>query len=78
MRADFLCFWPADEAELAHRVDDAALHGLQAVAEARQRAIEDDVHRIVEVRLLREGAQRLLFDAFEIQFVLHSESLLGH
>ena len=45
------------EAELAHRVDDAALHGLQAVAELRQRAIEDHVHRVVEVRLLGEGRE---------------------
>src|SRR5262249_7601268 len=32
----------------------------------------DDVHRIIEVRLLGEGAQRLLFYALEIQLlVLH-------
>ena len=40
VRADFLCLAPADEPELAHRVDDAALHRLQAVADERQRAIE--------------------------------------
>jgi len=67
----FLVLLPGREAELAHRIDDAALHRLQSVGQARQRAVEDDVHRIVEVRLLGEGAQRLLLYAFEIEFVLH-------
>ena len=58
------------ETQLAHRVDDAALHGLQAVAERRQRAIENDVHRVVEVRLLGEGLERLLLDALEIQLLI--------
>ena len=56
--------------ELAHRVDDAPLHGLQAVAEVRQRAVEDHVHRVVEVGALGEGLQRLLLDAFEIEFLV--------
>ncbi len=43
------------EAELAHRVDDAALHGLQPVADVRQRAVEDHVHRVLEVRALGEA-----------------------
>ena len=55
------------EAELAHREDDAPLHGLQAVRELRQRAVEDHVHRVVEVGLLREGPQRLLLDALEVE-----------
>src|SRR6185295_14069022 len=33
------------------------------------------VHRIVEVRLFGEGAERLLLHAFEIQFVLHSQGI---
>ena len=66
-----LVFLPGRETELAHRVDDAALHRLEPVGKRRQRAIEDHVHRIVEVRLLGEGAQRLFLHAFEIQFVLH-------
>ena len=76
VRADLLVFLPGRQAELAHRVDDAALHGLQPVGERGQRAIEDHVHRIVEVRLLGEGAQRLLLHAFEIQFVLHVVNLV--
>ena len=71
VRARLLVLLAGREAELAHRVDDAALHGLEPVGQRRQRAIEDHVHRIVEVRLLREGAQRLLLHAFEVQFVLH-------
>ena len=60
------------QAQFAHRVDDAALHRLQPVADLRQRAIENDVHRIVEVGLLGVFLERLLFDAFEIQRnVLH-------
>ncbi len=40
------------EAHLAHRVEDAAVHGLQAVADVRQRAADDDAHGVVEVRRL--------------------------
>ena len=75
MRADFLCLDAGDEPELAHRVDDAALHGLQAVAEVRQRAVEDDVHRVVEVRLLGERPERLALDAFEVQWWLGGHKL---
>ena len=56
--------------ELAHGVDDAPLHGLQPVAERRQRAVENHVHRVVEVGLLGEGAQRLALDALEVQFLV--------
>ncbi len=66
----FLVLVARRQGELAHRVDDAALDGLQPVAERGQRAVEDDVHRVVEVRLLGEDAKRLLLDAFEIQFLL--------
>jgi hypothetical protein len=59
------------QAELTHGIDDPALHGLEAVGQGRQCAIQDHVHRIIEVRLLGEGAQRLFLHAFEIQFVLH-------
>src|SRR5262249_44496132 len=58
------------EAELAHRVDDPALHRLQAVADVRQRAIEDHVHRVIEVRLLRECSERHALDAVEIELLL--------
>ena len=39
-------------AELAHRVQHAAVDGLQAVADVRQRASHDHAHRVIEVRLL--------------------------
>ena len=41
----------------AHIVEDAAVHGLHAVAHVRQRTRHDDRHRIVDVRRLH-----LLFD----------------
>src|SRR5881397_3290284 len=50
------------EAQLRHRVDDASLHRLESVRDVRQRAIEDDVHRIVEVRLARERRDRSVLD----------------
>ncbi len=63
----FLVLGGGRQAQLAHRVDDAALHRLEPVAERRQRAIEDHVHRIVEVGLLGERAERALFHALEVQ-----------
>ena len=72
----FLVLVGGGEAELAHGVDDAALHGLQPIAERRQRAVQDDVHRVVEVRLLGERAERLALYAFEVQFlVLHGRNV---
>ena len=62
-----LVLGPGREAELAHGVDDPPLHGLEPVRELGQRAVEDHVHRVVEVGLLREGAQRLPLDALEIE-----------
>ena len=32
-------------------MQDAAVHGLQSVADVGQRAPDDDAHRVVEVRL---------------------------
>ena len=37
--------------ELAHGVQDAAVHGLQAVAHVGQRAADDHAHGVVEIRL---------------------------
>ena len=37
------------EAHLAHRVQDPAMDGLEAVADVRQRARHDHAHRVVEV-----------------------------
>jgi len=39
-------------AELAHRVQHAAVHGLQAVAHVRQRPADDHAHRVIEIALL--------------------------
>ena len=38
------------EAELVHRVEHAAVHGLEAVADVGQRAPDDHAHGVVEVR----------------------------
>ena len=45
------------EAHLAHGVEHAAMHGLEAVASVGQRAADDDRHRVVEI-----GAAHLLFN----------------
>jgi hypothetical protein len=60
--------------ELAHGIHDTTLYRLQAVTDLRQRTIENDVHRIIEVSLLRIVLERQLLDAFEIQLVLHGLS----
>ena len=57
----FLVLCPRGEAELCHRVDDATLHRLEPVTDMRQRTVENDVHGIVQIRLLREVAQRRAF-----------------
>ena len=49
-----LGFLSCRQSEFAHRINDAALHRLQTVADLRQRAVEDDVHGVVEIRFLRE------------------------
>ena len=38
------------EAHLLHAVEDAAMHGLEAVADVGQGAADDDRHRVVEIR----------------------------
>ena len=43
------------QAEIVHRHQDAALHGLQAVAHVGQRARDDHAHGVVEVRLAHFG-----------------------
>src|SRR6202034_2289521 len=52
--------------ELAHRVGDAALHRLEAIAPRPQRAIEDHLHRIIEVRFLAKHTERAPFHTLEI------------
>jgi len=53
----FLVRAAGNEAQLVHRVQDAAVHRLQAVAHIGQRTLHDDAHRIVEERFLQ-----LVFD----------------
>jgi hypothetical protein len=53
--------------QLAHGVDDAPLHRLQAVADVRQRPVEDHVHGVIQVRLLGEVLERQPLGAFQIQ-----------
>lgn len=40
--------------QLGHRIDDAALNGLQAIPDKRQRPVHDDVHGVVQVGVFRE------------------------
>ena len=47
-----LVLLPRGQTQLAHRVDDSALHRLQSVPNLWQCPVEDYVHRIVEVGLL--------------------------
>ena len=46
------------EALLPHRIQDAALHRLQAVADVRQRAGSDDRERVIQVARLRRFVER--------------------
>ncbi len=48
---------PRQESQLVHRIEDAPVHRLQAIAHIGQRALHDDAHRIVEERFLQ-----LVFD----------------
>lgn len=47
------------EPQLAHGIDDAPLHGLEAVADMGQGPVHDDVHGVVQVSLLGKGAHGL-------------------
>jgi hypothetical protein len=69
---------PGRQAELAHGVDDAPLHRLEAVGDVRQGAVEDDVHRVVEVRLLGELGERQALDALEVELQLFHRPAPGH
>ncbi len=56
----FLVFRGSQQTEFRHRIDDAALHRFQAITDMRQRAVENDVHGIIQVGLLGKGLQRQL------------------
>jgi hypothetical protein len=45
-------------AKFVHRVEDATMHGLEAVAHVRQRASDDHAHGVIEI-----GTTHLLFEA---------------
>jgi hypothetical protein len=59
----FLVLGVGVQPQLAHGVDDAPLHGLQAVADMRQGTVHDHVHGVVEVGIFGEVSQRSAFYA---------------
>ena len=50
----FLVLGPGGQTQLTHRVDDPPLHRLESIADARQGAVENDVHRVIEIGPLGE------------------------
>ena len=58
----FLIFRRRRQAELRHRIDDAPLHRFEAVADVRQRPVEDHVVGLVEIGLLGEDPERQSLD----------------
>ncbi len=63
----FLVLGVGIQAQFAHGIDDAALDRLETVTDVRQGAVHDDVHGVVQVRLLGEVGQRTAFDAIQAQ-----------
>ncbi len=53
------------QAQLAHGVDNAPLHWLEAIADMRQGPVHDHVHGVVEVGVFGEVSQRAAFDAVQ-------------
>jgi hypothetical protein len=51
------------EAGVVHRVQDLAVHRLEAVPHVRQRPPDDDAHRVVEVRALHLDLEADRLDA---------------
>ncbi len=52
------------QTELVHRVQHAAMHGLEAIAHVRQGTGDDDAHRVVDERLLDLLVDETRQDAF--------------
>ncbi len=50
----FLKLGGSIQSQFGHRIDDAALNGLQAIPDKRQRPVHDDVHGVVQVGVFRE------------------------
>jgi hypothetical protein len=44
-------------ATVVHRVDDTAVHGLEAVTHVGQRAADDDAHGVLDVAALHLGVE---------------------
>src|SRR5579859_3577068 len=63
------------QAEVVHGHEDAALHGLEAVANVGQRARDDDAHRVVEIGLLHLGFDIDWKEYRLVGFVRHFPSL---
>src|SRR5699024_3654268 len=49
-------------AAVEHRVEDAAVNGLESVADVRQGTTDDDAHRVIEVGPLHLEVEINLFD----------------
>jgi hypothetical protein len=61
-----------EQVQLAHRDEDAAVHGLQSIADVRERARDDDRHRIVDVRIAH-----LVFDVDRNDFLARGHAANG-
>ena len=62
-------------AAVEHRVEHAAVDGLEAVADVREGAAHDDGHRVVEVGALHFRLQVNLFDAVDQHIGVHDGAL---
>ena len=69
----FLMLGGRRQPKFGHRIDDAPLHWLEAVADIRQRPVQNHVHGIVEVGLFGKAVQRQLLYAFGVvlRFLVH-------
>ena len=64
------------QAQFGHGVNDAPLHGLQAIADVGQGPVQDDIHGVIQVGLFRELLQgpdfRLVLRKIEGERVCHA------
>nr|VFK08860.1 MAG: hypothetical protein BECKLPF1236A_GA0070988_1002123 [Candidatus Kentron sp. LPFa]VFK25284.1 MAG: hypothetical protein BECKLPF1236C_GA0070990_1002023 [Candidatus Kentron sp. LPFa] len=63
----FLVFRARRKPQFRHGVDNATLHWFQSIRDMRQGAVQDHIHGIIQVCLLGELAQGLVFDEFLIR-----------
>ena len=66
----FFVFGAGVESELAHGVEDAALHGFEAVAKTRQGSVEYYVHRVIQVGVLGVFGEVAYFDGGKVGHLL--------